>query len=202
MEEHPTYLVYTHIPEFIENRSLTLLENSEYGLNEPKNKFISTISIKGYVKIQTFDTEDNRIDIFIFAPGGKYVEKGPDLQTLISSNIRDIAEMILIVPMETIEKKNIETALGKFPEEIVKMYPYSVFSFNLPKCESIPLHEILSPEETEELLMFNRVTFSDLRKIRSIDPPLVWIGAKPRDVVKVTAPSETAGHVIEYYAVV
>jgi len=66
----------------------------------------------------------------------------------------------------------------------------------------VPKHEILSPEEREELLAKYRVKPYQLPKIRASDPAVKAIGAKPGDIVRIIRRSSTAGeHVVYRYVI-
>ncbi len=68
--------------------------------------------------------------------------------------------------------------------------------------ELVPKHEILSEEETRELLETLNITKEQLPKILSKDPVVRILGAKPGDVIKITRKSPTAGEAVYYRVVV
>ncbi|GBC71082.1 hypothetical protein HRbin02_00860 [Candidatus Calditenuaceae archaeon HR02] len=63
--------------------------------------------------------------------------------------------------------------------------------------ELVPKHEIMSPEEVEELLGRYRITLNELPRILASDPVVREIGAKPGDVLRIHRRSLTAG--LSYY---
>ncbi|MDK2795474.1 MAG: DNA-directed polymerase subunit [Archaeoglobaceae archaeon] len=66
----------------------------------------------------------------------------------------------------------------------------------------VPKHEILKESEAEELLKLLGVSKEQLPKIKSTDPIVKEIGAKPGDIVKITRKSHTAGFSIFYRLVI
>ncbi|MCX8197183.1 MAG: DNA-directed RNA polymerase subunit H [Candidatus Micrarchaeota archaeon] len=55
-----------------------------------------------------------------------------------------------------------------------------------PLHELVPLHELLSKEESEKVLATYRVSRYQIPKIKAKDPALAGLGAKPGDIVKIT----------------
>ncbi len=66
----------------------------------------------------------------------------------------------------------------------------------------VPKHEILKESEVEELLRLLGVSKEQLPKIKSSDPIVKEIGAKPGDIVKITRKSLTANVSIFYRLVI
>lgn len=68
--------------------------------------------------------------------------------------------------------------------------------------ELVPKHEIASPEEVAEVLRRYGIKPEELPWIRSSDPVVRAIGARPGDVIKIVRKSPTAGEIIVYRYVV
>ena len=75
-------------------------------------------------------------------------------------------------------------------------------SFNVFDHILVPKHEILSKKEAEELLRKYRIKPYHLPKIKSSDPAVKALGAKPGDIIKITRKSPTAGEAVYYRFVV
>ncbi len=73
---------------------------------------------------------------------------------------------------------------------------------NLQDHVLVPKHEILKESEVQELLKLLGVSKEQLPKIKSTDPIVKEIGAKPGDIVKITRKSHTAGISIFYRLVI
>ncbi|MCW4020154.1 MAG: DNA-directed RNA polymerase subunit H [Candidatus Bathyarchaeota archaeon] len=76
--------------------------------------------------------------------------------------------------------------------------PTSFPSFNIFDHYLVPKHEILTPEEKEEILQKYRVEPYKLPLIRTSDPIARVIGAKAGDLIKITRQSPTAGEYVTY----
>lgn len=73
---------------------------------------------------------------------------------------------------------------------------------NILEHELVPRHEVLPPEEARKLIKKYGVKPEMLPWIRSNDPVVKIIGAKPGDIVKIIRRSRTAGTFIAYRFVV
>ena len=62
----------------------------------------------------------------------------------------------------------------------------------------VPTHEIMTEDEIADEFSDVEYDFKDLHKIRSEDPVVKAIGAKPGDVLRITRESQTAGVFVTY----
>jgi DNA-directed RNA polymerase subunit H len=88
------------------------------------------------------------------------------------------------------KKKNVELLLKSFPV-------FDIFEHAL-----VPRHEILPEKEKIELLQKYKVQPYQMPQIKSIDPAVKAIGAKPGDILRIIRKSSTAGEHIAYRYVV
>jgi DNA-directed RNA polymerase subunit H (RpoH/RPB5) len=73
----------------------------------------------------------------------------------------------------------------------IYMYEYVHFAIIFPECSQAELHEIMKPEEVKELLeRFRMTTPHKLTKIVRDDTMVIWIGAKPGDLLRIKMMSE------------
>lgn len=84
----------------------------------------------------------------------------------------------------------------------VELLPKSFPVFNIFEHALVPFHEILSEKEKKQLLVQYKVKPYQMPQIRSGDPAVKVIGAKPGDILKITRKSSTAGKHITYRYVV
>ena len=90
----------------------------------------------------------------------------------------------------TAKKKNVELLPKSFPV-------FDIFEHAL-----VPFHEILSEKEKNQLLAQFKLKPYQIPQIKSGDPAVKAIGAKPGDILKITRKSTTAGEHITYRYVV
>ena len=88
------------------------------------------------------------------------------------------------------KKKNVELLLKSFPV-------FDIFEHDL-----VPLHEILTEKEKAQLLEKYKVKPYQIPQIKSTDPAVKAIGAKPGDILRIIRKSKTAGRHISYRYVV
>jgi len=67
--------------------------------------------------------------------------------------------------------------------------------------EAVPQHEVMTEEETEELLQKFEIDKSQIPRIKENDAALKSLEAVPGDVIEITRDSPTAGEA-KYYRVV
>lgn len=84
----------------------------------------------------------------------------------------------------------------------VELLPKSFPVFDIFEHALVPLHEILSEKEKNQLLAQFKVKPYQMPQIKSGDPAVKVIGAKPGDVLKITRKSQTAGEHVTYRYVV
>jgi DNA-directed RNA polymerase subunit H len=84
----------------------------------------------------------------------------------------------------------------------VELLPKSFPVFDIFEHALVPFHEILTEKEKTQLLTQYKVKPYQIPQIKSGDPAVKAIGAKPGDVLKITRKSTTAGEHITYRYVV
>jgi len=84
----------------------------------------------------------------------------------------------------------------------IELIPRVFPPFNIFKHKLVPKHEVVSPEEAERLLKKYRVKAHQLPRIKASDVPVIAIGAKLGDIIKITRNSPTAGKHVTYRYVV
>ena len=84
----------------------------------------------------------------------------------------------------------------------VELLPKSFPVFDIFEHALVPLHEILSEKEKNQLLPQYKVKPYQMPQIESGDPAVKAIGAKPGDILKISRKSTTAGEHITYRYVV
>ncbi|UCE29932.1 MAG: DNA-directed RNA polymerase subunit H [Candidatus Bathyarchaeota archaeon] len=84
----------------------------------------------------------------------------------------------------------------------IELIPRIFQAFNIFKHKLVPIHEILTPEEKEQLLAEYRIQPYQLPRIRASDPAAKAIGASPGEIVRIIRESPTAGKYTGYRYVV
>ena len=84
----------------------------------------------------------------------------------------------------------------------VELLPKTFPVFDIFQHALVPKHEILSVKEKDQLLAQYKVHPYQMPQVKSNDPVVKAIGAKPGDVLKIIRKSQTAGEHIAYRYVV
>jgi DNA-directed RNA polymerase subunit H len=84
----------------------------------------------------------------------------------------------------------------------VELLPKSFPVFDIFEHALVPFHEILTEKEKNQLLLQFKVKPYQMPQVKSGDPAVKAIGAKPGDILKITRKSVTAGEHITYRYVV
>jgi DNA-directed RNA polymerase subunit H len=74
--------------------------------------------------------------------------------------------------------------------------------FNVLNHELVPIHEVLSEDETRRLYELYNIIPEQLPKILASDPAAMAIGAKVNQVVRVRRKSKTAGESVAFRLVI
>lgn len=75
-------------------------------------------------------------------------------------------------------------------------------AFSVREHVLVPKHEVLSQEEAQELLKKLDIDANQLPNIFETDAALEGLGTKPRDIIKITRKSPTAGTSVFYRRVI
>ena len=113
-----------------------------------------------------------------------------------------------------LKEKELERAIviteGRFTHAVkiaakkknVELLPKSFPIFNIFEHHLVPFHEILNEKEKKQILTQYKIQPYQMPQIKSGDPAVKVIGAKPGDILKITRKSTTAGEHITYRYVV
>lgn len=215
MNEHPSYLVYLHLGRFLASRGLAPARPE--ALETPRDRFITELEHVGHFALEARAPGGEVVVLFVLAPRGKYTDHGPQLRDLVraqsssdAARARRLDEVIVVAPEEVLQKKNMTDVVAAFQAAAAaggpgarhyNLYPYHVFSLDIPRAQIVPPHELATPAEVRALLARERLALRDLPRIAAASPPVVWLGGRPGQVVRIRFPSETAGEAYKYCVV-
>ena len=103
-------------------------------------------------------------------------------------------------------KKGIITTIGKYTHTAksrakksgIELIPSIFPSFNIFDHDFVSKHELLTPEEKEEILQKFKMQPYQLPRIKATDPSIIAVGGKAGDIVRVIRKSQTAGEYVAY----
>lgn len=79
-----------------------------------------------------------------------------------------------------------------------EVYPMTKFMIVVPEHVMVPHHDILREDEVAQMCDMYHITRASLPIIRSDDPVAIWLGLRPRMVVRVQRLVDTVGIDIAY----
>lgn len=163
----------------------------------PKDFLISTGVIsnilhnlrKKYSEDKSVSTK--KIEIMFISENGLMKASGKDAHSL---TIKIFANMV--------EKKNYvptQQEIASIRERLYfEEYTYAPFSFNALENNSIPKHTVVSEEEFQKNHVGMYRDKLDLPHIHSDDTAIIWIGAKPGDIIRIDGYSNITGERVEW----
>ncbi len=135
----------------------------------------------------------------------QYMVHAPNLRSLLDSvtHEKETREVIVVASDEFHAKSNLTTVIrtrqlaeATGPRIRHSLYRLKTFAMNVLEHALVPKHQILSPEEGAALLKADHIDFASLPVIFTTDPPLVWLGARGGEVIKIVRDSPLAGSAI------
>jgi DNA-directed RNA polymerase subunit H len=150
--------------------------------------------------------------VLVLKEDGKYAHHGPDLRKLLDGVEAErparegrLDELLVVASEDFFRKKNLmdvvhelrgRQAGGADPGGVAPFYgayPYHNFCCVIPASQSVPPHQLLTDAEVDEFLRAERLALRDLPVLFTSDPPVVWLGGREGQVVRILRPSHTAG---------
>lgn len=206
--EHIRYTpgeVYKNILEMTKYRNIEIttpiLEENNLSKSLSFMKYIQMDGIRKYPKT------DKKVVIMLFAPSSSYSEGRPLFEKLFNHIIykgkKIISEEIEVMfisekPLSNNIIKFIKEQLASHNKLHIEYHTYDPFKINIIHQESIVSHTIMDKDEANQVLNYFYKTSDKLPIISVNDPPIIWIGGKPGDIIKIDRISETTGESVGY----
>ena len=206
-ERYLPYEVYKNLKDFLEYRNV--IDHDYKAMSEAE--IMNQMLYSDFIKIRgTRDDKHGKrpFVIILIAPGSKVALNTPNFKKLINgipaADLNARAEIVIISEAELTNfiMTQIRADKEAHPGLYIEHYKYLMFAIVMPKCDIIPVHTIVSDQEVEELCKSTYIRKDRLPSIYANDTGVVWIGARPGDVVRVERKSEAVGKAIGYRIVV
>ena len=159
------------------------------------------------LKVKKKEKEGNKTTYFLSRGDSKLIFLCiVNQKTIGIQYVRDLKDLI----EETGADKGVIITDGKYtysarnnaPKLGVELVPPTLPTFDIFKHKLVSPTEILSEEERERIIKFYHCEPFQFRWIKASDPVSVILGAKPGDILRMTAHSETAGTNVSYRYVI
>ncbi len=150
--------------------------------------------------IQILTQKQNEPDdkIYVFFWGVEKLSQANVSEYYKKMKETDISRAILVIsaPMTSAAKNMLKKFASKGAR--IEIFYDKELLVDITEHKLVPTHVLLTQLEKEELLRRYRLKESQLPRIQQVDPVARYLGLKPRDVVRIDRPSETAGRYITY----
>ncbi|MCK4967646.1 MAG: hypothetical protein KAS12_01210 [Candidatus Aenigmarchaeota archaeon] len=195
------YKIYRNIYKLLASRKCTILNP----ILEERD-FFKTIDANGVIIIDAKRQNDELVKVALFKDDSRYLGSLQDFRKFIKVIQKPIPESIIIFRPPITDgpskyKNNAWTGsyLKHFDENIyVEAFDYRKIIANFPEHVFWVEQEIASKVKIEEFLELTKKDITSLESIYVDDTAVVWLGARPGDVIRVLRPSEASGMAIAY----
>jgi DNA-directed RNA polymerase subunit H (RpoH/RPB5) len=190
-----------------------LLRFRNYQIRSPqqeKDEFIEYVNKNEYIIIESIQTSGIRKDklakTILFKQNCKFLSSSGEFKKIIRHINKDEPESLLLI-REPIPEKPFGHKANPWSNFFIKHLSEKMFveSFDYRKfIINMPLHicwvpqEIMDDTEIKQFLEENRKNVTALHGICRDDTSVIWLGARPGDIIKVRRPSESSGEAIVY----
>lgn len=210
----PIHIIHTLINDFIPTRSTIIKTGKNYVDYTDDDKIRFSMEHANYARIDTkLNKPRGQRDLCIFiilSPDGEPANHAPDLKPILdgiidnSTIISSLCELNIIVEEHFLGRKSVCDVVRNrqlFNDSIdaeglhyfVNLYVYDKFVCNILTNDNVPPHRILSQEEETQVLSDLHCAKSSLPIIFMDDSPIIWIGARPGQVIEIERRSDTSG---------
>jgi len=214
MEHDPVeWTVYKNVMTFCKYNNIVITEGNDYTL-EKTNKIIdiqSFIMMKGILNNTGMDNDGNGVPYYIFIFGQKSTTVS---KTAFGNKADDIANVMglineqkaaIMFVSESSFKANVTRAIATQKRKKDAMFQIQSVVHDIFKVDRILTskfkHEILSTSEALRVKAQHEKNLTSIPYIPVMDPMVIWIIGRPKQVVKITHPS-LVGCVTVYYRVI
>lgn len=147
------------------------------------------------ILVEKADDEQNQL--FVFFPQDEKVGVKPIKEYTERMREEAVANAILILRlgMTPIAKQAVQEVSDSVR---IEHFMESELLVDITEHKLVPLHQVLTQNEKQELLRRYRLKETQLPRIQQTDPVARYYGMKRGQVVKITRQSETAGRYVTY----
>ncbi len=174
-----------------------------------ERKALVLMKLRGYKKLKREELPKNIISFLVSMPKIKKKALLWCVVTEATVGVQYINQMNKAMKEAEVERAIVVTsgrytqaAKVKAKKNRIELIPRIFPSFDIFDHVLVPKHEILTPEERQEILAKFKVEAYQLPQIKISDPAVRAIGARPGDIVRVLRDSATAGLYVAYRYVV
>ena len=186
-----SYNIYLNVIKMIikpEYRNMTL-ENTNI-IDE--KTYITDININGYISIKCKKEENEIFDtiFYILQKNSNIIRIVAEFKKHMNKISKNIKYVYLINNLEP--SQQIIRLINQYNFNI-SILKHNVFMFEIPAHKEASKHEILNPDEINDLIIsLDLIDKLLLPKIKIDDAQCIWIGAKSKDIIRIKRENGTS----------
>lgn len=174
------YAVFTNIKKYLTKTGYTIADNDVKG----KESFGKYMLYSKWVSLKAVNDRKEVKYVFLLSKHG-VITKSSDFNTILS-NIKEKKVTALIIspkPLKTPIRKN----LKKYGAKGIKVRNLTYMNFVCDPTENVyvPKHVVCSEEEKKAKLRDSRTSALCIPLISPNDPQVIWLDAKPGQLIKI-----------------
>lgn len=199
LERYIPFEIYKNIKDLLEYRNV---KHDHVFMS--KEKFMERLDF-GFIKIDGVRENSHGkrpASVILISPTSKAATNVPNFKVLMKkipqSDLENNIEIMFIseTPFTNFIKSQIRSDRAKYPGVYIEHFEYPIFSIVIPRHVMVPKHEIMPEAEVRKFCEEYKTQRTRFGVILTSDPAVVWLGARPGDVIKIYRESESSGHEI------
>jgi len=157
-----------------------------------KDEFMKEMRNNSYITIK--GKQDKLVTFVIVAKNSDIPNRTESFLGMMRE-IKDESEIFLFTEKENTSKIR---AYANSNNINLHIYPMYIIHIDLRKAPGVPKHEIVTSDEEKHIIERYYIHGKNMPYILSTDPQIIWIGAKPGDIIRITRMSEVSGYATIY----
>lgn len=200
------YTIYCNLFKYIDiigYKPIKDLNSKNKTIKHDKKELIKILQFYSYVRIKNVkkDSPDELMYVFLVSDSA-FTSKSIEFKKLLNTIPDKKASIVIVsrVGLKTVVKKFLKSYKDK--TLYVRDLLYEHFKVDIRTNVMVPKHVLCTPEETKKVMIDNKIdNIYSFPKIRQNDPQVLWIGGRPKQLIKIVR-RDVTGEVLYYRVII